>query len=341
MRSGRCTLKVSDFCTEGRLSQDEAAPKKKLPSKGLVPKAAKRREWSPLPGKMLYHEWGSEKKGDLIVAMNDATTEQNCVYFIQQEGTSSCFQDIWDVIPMRGLFGTLYTDRGSHYRYTSEVGGKVGKTQLTRFGRAMRRLEIDMIPTSSPEARGRSERVFLMYQDQFPKKLFAHGIVRMNVANRHLAQVYQRNVNAEIIQPSPKERSVFVYWIGGNLDDILCEQYERTVTSDNCVSFEAKTLQIPANRYRFHYMRIKVRGHRYTDGSLSVFHEPRKLADYDAHGIRKEAKRKGPRSPPLLTPLYCESRFRLRFGNSHRAVKSRQIMYYKTEQLYWLTTRDL
>jgi hypothetical protein len=250
--------------------------------------------------------------------MNDAITEQYCVSFIQQEGTSSCFQDIRDVIPMRGLFGTLYNDPGSHYRYTSEVSGKVGKTQLTQFGRAMRRMEIDMVPTSSPEAWGRSERVFLLYQDQFPKKRFAHGIVRMNVANRHLAQMYQRNVNAEIIQPSPNERSVFVYWIGANRDDILCEQYERTVTSDNCISFEAKTLQIPANRYRFHSTGIKVRGHRYTDSSLSVL--PRKLTDYDTHGIRKEAKRKGSRSPPLFTPLCGESRFKL---NSRRAVKKR------------------
>lgn len=303
MRSGRCILKVSNFCTEDQLSQDEAVPKKKLPSKGLVPKAAKRREWSPLPVKMLYHEWVSEKKGDLIVVMNDATAEQYGVYFIQQEGTSSRFQDMRDVIPMRGLFGTLYTDRGCHYRYTFEVGRKLGKAQFTHFRSAMRRREIDMIPTSYPAWRGRSVRVFLLYQDQCPKKLVTHGIVRINVANRHLVQACQQNVDTKIIQPSPKERSVFLYWIGENLDNILCEQYERAVISDYGVSFNAKTLQVLANRYRFHCVRIKVWSHRYTDGSSSVFHEPHKLADYDAHGIRKETNRKRPRSPPLHRPL--------------------------------------
>ena len=69
-----------------------------------------------------------------------------------------------------------------------------------------------------------------------------------------------------------------------HLDDILCEQYERTVTADNCVSFERKPLKISANRYRCHYVRVRVRVHRYTDGSPAVFHGPGKLADYDAQG---------------------------------------------------------
>jgi len=47
--------------------------------------------------------------------------------------------------------------------------------------------------------------------------------------------------NAEFMQPADEEGSAFMKWIGANLDDILCEQYERTVTADNCVSFEGKT----------------------------------------------------------------------------------------------------
>jgi hypothetical protein len=70
-----------------------------------------------------------------------------------------------------------------------------------------------------------------------------------------------------------------VPWIGGSLDDILCEQYERTVGHDNCVRFEGITLQIPADRHRCHYVKAKVGVHCYPNGSLAVFHGPRKLAD--------------------------------------------------------------
>ncbi|MDI6616349.1 MAG: hypothetical protein QME27_06520, partial [Syntrophaceae bacterium] len=55
--------------------------------------------------------------------------------------------------------------------------------------------------------------------------------------------------------------------------------------------FEGMTLQIPANQHRCHYVRVKVRVHRYINGSLAVFHGPRKLADYDAQGKLKELRK--------------------------------------------------
>lgn len=276
--------------------------KNTLQSRGLVSRAAKkgahrkRRERSPLQGMMLHqdgstHEWVPDKKWDLIVTMDDATSEHYSMFFVTQEGTASSFQGVRDVIVKRGLFSAFYTDRGSHYWYTPEEGGKVSKTQLTQFGRAMSQLGIGMIPAYSPQARGRSERAFLTHQDRLPKELAAYGITTMDAANQYLAEVYQPAFNAEFIQPAAEKGSAFVPWVGANLDDILCEQYERTVTADNCVSFEGKTLQIPANQYRCHYVRVKVRIHRYMDSSLAVFHGPRKLADYDAQGKLKESKK--------------------------------------------------
>ena len=94
------------------------------------------------------------------------------------------------------------------------------------------------------------------------------------------------------MQPAAEEGEAFVPWVGVSLNDILCEHYERTVTADNCISFEGKTLQIPADIYRCHYVKAKVWVHRYTDGSLSIFHGPRKLADYDKQGRLKEVKKK-------------------------------------------------
>jgi hypothetical protein len=96
--------------------------------------------------------------------------------------------------------------------------------------------------------------------------------------------VYRPAFNAEFRQPSLEEGSAFVPWIGGNLDDVLCEQYERTVGHDNCVRFEGQVLQIPADRHRCHYVKAQVRVHRYADETLAVFHGPRKLADYAADG---------------------------------------------------------
>lgn len=276
--------------------------KNTLQKQGLVTKSKKkgshrqRRERSPLPGMMIHqdgsdHEWVLGKKWDLIVTMDDATNEHYSMFFVHEEGTASSFQGAQDVILKKGLFSSIYTDRGSHYWFTPEEGGKVSKTQLTQFGRSMQQLGIEMIPAYSPEARGRSERMFRTHQDRLPRELAAQNITNMDAANRYLKKVYQPAFNKEFRQKQLEEGSAFVPWIGTHIEDILCEHYERTVTPDNCVSFEGITLQIPPDKYRCHYVKAKVRVHRYIDSSLAIFHGPRKLADYDKNGNLKNKKK--------------------------------------------------
>lgn len=265
----------------------------KLKKKGVH---SRRRERSPLAGMMLHqdgssHEWVLGKKWDLIVTMDDATNEHYNAFFVDEEGTASSFQGVQDVILRKGLFSTLYTDRGSHYWYTPKEGGKVSKTQLTQFGRAMQQLGIMMIPAYSPEARGRSERMFRTHQDRLVKELAFHHITSMEEANRYIKKTYLPSFNREFKQKPLEAGSTFVPWVGAHLEDILCEHHERTVTPDNCVSFEGLTLQIPPDKYRCHYVRAKMNVHLYTDGSLAIFHGPRKLADYDEKGQLKKKKK--------------------------------------------------
>jgi transposase len=269
--------------------------KNRLQEAKLVPKAAKRgahrkrRERSPLPGMMVHqdgstHEWVPGQHWDLIVTMDDATNEHYSMFFVDEEGTQSSFRGVREVIETRGLFSAFYSDRGSHYWTTPEAGGKVDKVNLTQFGRAMKHLGIDMIAAYSPEARGRSERAFATHQGRLPKELALAGITDMATANRYLRDAYRPAFNREFAQPPQEDGSAFVTYLGGNLNDILCEQFERTVGKDNCVRFEGLTLQIPNDRHRCHYVKVKVRVHRYQDGTLAVFHGPRQLATYDAQG---------------------------------------------------------
>lgn len=259
---------------------------KRAPAKG---KHRKRRERSPLPGMMLHqdgstHLWVPGRYWDLIVTMDDATNEHYSMFFVEQEGTWSSLQGVRDVIESRGLFSAFYSDRGSHYWHTPEAGGQVDKANPTQFGRALRQLGIDMIAAYSPEARGRSERAFATHQGRLPQELALAGITDMAAANRYLKETYLPAFNREFAQPAQEEGTAFVPFVGGPLDDILCEQFERTVGKDNCVKFEGLTLQIPGDTRRYHYVKAKVRIHRYSDGSLGLFHGPRRLAHYDAQG---------------------------------------------------------
>src|SRR6201987_5017659 len=103
-----------------------ARPARQL-SRFLVRKAPKRsahrkkRPRRPLPG-MLLHQDGSRHAWieglpamDLIVTMDDATSEIYSMLLVEEEGTASTFQALGEVIGEHGLFCALYTDRGSHY----------------------------------------------------------------------------------------------------------------------------------------------------------------------------------------------------------------------------------
>ncbi len=111
-----------------------------------------------------------------------------------------------------------------------------------------------MIAAYSPETRGRSEWAFGSHQGRLPQGLALTGITDMETANRYLQEVCRPAFNTELSQSAPEEDSAFVPWIGGNLDGTLCEQYERTVSADNCVRFKTLILQIPADRHRCHYI---------------------------------------------------------------------------------------
>jgi transposase len=278
--------------------------KKTLQGKGLVPKASrkgthrKRRPRAPYTGMMLHqdgsrHEWVQGKLWDLIVTMDDASSEHYSMFFVDEEGTQSSFQGIKDVIEDHGVFASLYTDRGSHYWYTPEAGGKVDKENPTQFGRAMRQLGIEMIPAYSPEARGRSERAFRTHQERLVKELAVAGITDMKQANAYVRNVYMPAFNDEFAVSPEEAASMFVPWAGTPVEDILCEQHGRTVGNDNCVRFDGLILQIPPDQYRYHYVRVKVRVHRYPDGNLAIFHGHRNLASYNSQGkeiVKKNMK---------------------------------------------------
>jgi len=83
-----------------------------------------------------------------------------------------------EVFGQHGLPLSFYTDRGSHYFHTPEAGGKVDRTRPTQVGRALEHLGVEHIAAYSPQARGRSERVFHTLQDRLVKEFALAGSPR-------------------------------------------------------------------------------------------------------------------------------------------------------------------
>jgi transposase len=268
-----------------------------LQLRGLTTKAKKRgahrrrRERRPLPGMMLFqdastHAW-LEGRGplDLVATMDDATSRISSIFLVEEEGTWSSLRGIRETIEAHGLFSSFYTDRGSHYFFTPEAGGKVDATRPTQVGRALAQLGIEHIASYSPQGRGRMERLWGTLQKRLPPLLRQEGVgADIEAANRWLTSVYMAQHNERFGVEAAEDGSAFVPY-ATPLDDILCVEEERVVGHDNTVRYEGRVLQIPEARHRHHFVKAKVKVHEYADGSLALFHGPRRIADYDAAGI--------------------------------------------------------
>ena len=262
----------------------------------------KRRARRPLPGMLLHidgsrHQWFQDERWyDLIVILDDATSEIYYAQLVQEESTLTVMAALPEVIERKGVFCALYSDRGSHFWLTPKVGGKVNYHRRTQVGRALRELEVQMIPAYSPEARGRSERNFSTWQGRLPQELRLQRMGTLEAANQFLREHYIAEFNRRF-QVAPTQRgSAFAPCRSRNLESIFSLQVERTVNRDNTVSFQHLSLQLERVGWRGTLAGCQVTVHQHLDGTLSLTHGPHILGRYNAQARlwrKRPRRRKG------------------------------------------------
>src|SRR6201987_3777878 len=171
----------------------------------------KRRERRPLPGMLLHidgsrHQWFQDERWyDLIVILDDATSETYYAQLVEEESTATVMAVLKEVIERKGVFCALYSDRGSHFWLTPKVGGKGDAHRRTQVGRGLHELGGQMIPAYSPQARGRSERNFGTWQGRLPQELRLRQLGTLEAANRFLREDYIAEFNRRF-QVAPAQR---------------------------------------------------------------------------------------------------------------------------------------
>jgi transposase len=270
--------------------------KTQLHAAGLLQRAPRRgahrrkRERKPCAGMMLHqdgsrHVWlDGQGEMDLIVTMDDATSCIYSAFLVEEESTESTFRAGLETFSEHGLPCALYTDRASHYFVTPEANGPVDKVHLTQVGRALSRLGVEHIPAYSPEARGRSERMFGTLQDRLVKELALAQLRDMTVANRWIKEHYLPEHNRLFAHAPTVKDNAFVAVAYSDLVETLCAEHERIVSRDNTVSWEGLRLQIPESPIRAHFVKARVKVRRYPDGRLALFHGPRRIAQFGSDG---------------------------------------------------------
>ena len=280
-----------------------------LQGAGLVKKGRKRgvhrkrRARRPLPGMLLHldgseHRWFQDNRWyDLIEVLDDATSETYYAQLVEEESTRTVMAALKEVIEHRGRFCALYSDRASHFFETPQAGGPVDRQRLTQVGRALKELDIEMIPAYSPQARGRSERRFGTWQGRLPQELRLAGISGVEAANRFLRERYIAEINRKFGVAAAEKGHAFVPVRGSDLDRIFSVQTERVVAKDNTVRLANRVWQIERTPWRGTLAGCRVTLCEHLDGRVTIVYGPHQVGGYTAEGqsLAVAKKRRAPR----------------------------------------------
>lgn len=297
--------------------------KQMLQGAGLVKKGRARgrhrlrRERKARFGEMLHldgsrHAWLAlvpDERQTLIQSADDATSRLLYAQLWPAETAQAVMTGLAEVVREFGLPESLYTDRASWAFETPQAGGQVSKTRLTQVGVALARLGIEHIPSYSPQARGRSERMNRTLQDRLVNELRVAGAKTLEEANRYLRERYLPTHNEEFARKPADPASAFVELGPVDLDEIFFEEVLRTVGKDNTVSLNGLTLQVQKQPGRPTCAGLKVQVRRHLNGHYSVHRGTQVLGIFDPAG---RAATTPARAPKTSAPrLQASGRLRL------------------------------
>ena len=268
-----------------------------LQNAGLVKRETKhgphrrKRPRRPIPGMMLHvdgsrHRWipGLDQYQDLIVILDDATSEVYDVQLVEEESTVTVMASLKRVVESRGLFCSLYSDRGSHMAWTPKAGGLVDREHPTQIARALKQLGINLILAYSPQARGRCERLFGTWQGRLPQEFRLRGITEVKTANEFLRKDWIAMHGASFSVKAEQSGTAFLPYTGNELDQIFSQQHDRVIDNDNTVRYQNRCLQIPKQTFRFSLARCPVLVCEHLDSTISLHYGPHRLGRYDSQG---------------------------------------------------------
>jgi len=252
------TLAAEHLASEDGLTVDHETLRRWMLAAGLWSRARKpsphrrRRERKAHFGELVqmdgsFHEWfeGRGPASCLLTLVDDATGTTH--------GRFGAQETIWAAVGVLrawieryGMPQALYTDwKNVYVRAPNQAERVTGAEPLTQFGRMCATVGIQIIPASSPQAKGRIERNHGTQQDRLVKKLRRKGITDLAAANTFLEREYWAAHNARFAQgPASTDDFHVTRPRGLRLDTVFRLQEERTVSNDWVVRYDNRFLQL-------------------------------------------------------------------------------------------------
>jgi transposase len=244
-----------------------------------APKHRSRRARMPREGLLIQmdsseHQWLGLASIWLIATIDDGTGEVPYALFVDTDSTENNMRVIKRLVETKGIPVALYTDGASHfmtqrhYSYRVNLRYNYAPTQIQR---ALGELGVRLIIAGSPQAKGRIERLFKTFQDRLLKELKLHKISSIEEANRYLHDMFIPKFNERFCR-DPKDPEPAWRVIPGeiNLDSVFSIKEQRTVMTDNTISWRSRIFQILPNKHRISFAKAKVVVEKRLDDSIHI-----------------------------------------------------------------------
>ncbi len=224
--------------------------RRRMPKAGmLVQMDSSQHYWLPL----------IEDKWWLVAMIDDATNEVSYASFFPKDTLFANMHVLRRFIEIKGVFMSLYVDKASHFKTTRHGGIHYNMSQEheeTQIERALDELGINIIPANSPQAKGRIEVTFRLFQDRLIKEMRLAGVKNYDEAKKFLLENFLPWYNRKYTHKAdsaymslPKDK---------NLDLVFSIKKERIVNNDNTVQVYGQIIQIPPSKIKRTFAKCKV-----------------------------------------------------------------------------------
>ena len=243
-----------------------------------------------------FHAWLEERgPGGCLMDLVDDATNQTQARLGEQETIWAAADALRAWIERYGVPLALYVDWKNLYQRCATAKERLrGEEPITQFGRMCQKLGIEVIAASSPQAKGRVERMHGTHQDRLVKKLRRKKITTHAQANAYLEAEYLPEHNRRFGRAAARREDYHRRAPrGAELDKIFRLESERTISEDWVVRYDNRFFQLqPQSR---HYAPAKgtVVVCEGRDGSLAI--------EYRGHGLC------GQEIPPPAAPRVQEA----------------------------------
>lgn len=229
----------------------------------------------------------------LVAMIDDASSEVPYAQFFPSDTTLANMHVIRRFIEIKGVFMALYVDKAVHFTTTRYQGIHYNvnpEQDDTQIERALSELNINLIPANSPQAKGRIERLFRLFQDRLVKEMRLANVSTYPQANKFIIDKFLPWYNTQFTIPNLESVYTPVPF-DKNLDLVFSIKKERIVNHDNTIKFCGQIIQIPPSDTRLSFAKAIVDVCLLNDNSIIVQYKNQTVATSKLHGNNLTVKK--------------------------------------------------